>query len=94
MSFAKFQQRAQDWALVGVAAVGGDQTRVALVNMGPTPMRAHAVEAALAGGADDAEAARLADVGTNPSEDLRADANYRKHLARLFTARALAELRT
>lgn len=92
MSFSKFQQRSQDWALVGVAAVGGDTTRVALVNMGPTPLRAHAVEDALAGCATPAEAARLADVGTEPPEDAHADATYRRHLARLFTARALDEL--
>ena len=46
-AFEKFNRRAQDWAIVGVAAVGGDDPGVALVNMGSTPLRATAVEAAL-----------------------------------------------
>ena len=50
-SFQKFNRRAQDWAIVGVAAVTGARPGVALVNMGPVPLRAGAVEAALAGGA-------------------------------------------
>ena len=46
-AFEKFNRRAQDWAIVGVAAVGGDQPGIALVNMADTPVRATAVEAAL-----------------------------------------------
>ncbi|MBO0806010.1 MAG: FAD binding domain-containing protein, partial [Nocardiopsaceae bacterium] len=58
-SFQKFTKRAIDWAIVGVAAQGdgASRTRVALVNMGPTPLRAAAVEAALASGASPADAA-------------------------------------
>ncbi|WP_167005844.1 xanthine dehydrogenase family protein subunit M [Mumia sp. ZJ430] len=92
VSFVKFHQRAQDWAIVGVAAVGGTSPRVALVNMAATPVRARAVEEALTNGAGIADAAALADVGTAPSKDLRADATYRRHLARVMTARALAEV--
>ena len=92
VSFVKFHQRAQDWAIVGVAALGGASPRVALVNMAATPWRARAVEQALADGADIAEAAALADVGTAPSTDLRADATYRRHLARVITERALAQV--
>jgi aerobic carbon-monoxide dehydrogenase medium subunit len=91
-SFQKFTQRAQDWAIVGVAAIGGDLPRIALVNMALTPVRALAVEKALSGGADIVEAARHADEGTSPSSDLRADAAYRRHLARTLTHRALAEI--
>ena len=50
-SFQKFNRRAQDWAIVGVATVAGTYTRVGLINMGPVPLRATAVEEALAGGA-------------------------------------------
>ncbi|MEZ5343059.1 MAG: hypothetical protein R2706_16930 [Acidimicrobiales bacterium] len=50
-SFQKFNRRAQDWAIVGVAAVANGSTSVALINMGQTPMRAVAVEAALRSGA-------------------------------------------
>jgi aerobic carbon-monoxide dehydrogenase medium subunit len=92
VSFQKFRQRSQDWAIVGVAAVGGDEPAVALVNMGQTPVRAAATEQALAAGATVAEAARLADEGTVPSSDVRGDAAYRRQLARTLTRRALTEL--
>jgi aerobic carbon-monoxide dehydrogenase medium subunit len=90
-SFQKFTKRAIDWAIVG-AAVQGDQ--VALVNMGSTPLRASAVEQALAGGAAPAEAAAYAAQGTSPPEDINADRAYREHLARVLVGRALAESRS
>ena len=89
--FEKFNRRAQDWAIVGVSAVvwaGGD-VGVGLVNMHSTPVRAAAVESALAGGASAAEAAELAAEGCEPSEDLNASVEYRQHLARVLTRRAL-----
>lgn len=91
-SYQKFRQRAQEWAIVGVAAQGGPETTVTLVNMASTPLRAAATEAALAGGASRDEAAALADEGTSPSDDLRADVIYRRHLCRTLVGRALAEL--
>ena len=84
--YEKFTRRANDWAIVGVATVAG---RIALVNMGETPLRAGASEAALADGASIAEAAGLAVVGTNPGADMHGDADYRRHLATLLTRRAL-----
>ncbi|HLI54157.1 MAG TPA: xanthine dehydrogenase family protein subunit M [Acidimicrobiales bacterium] len=90
-SFQKFQRRAQDWAIVGVAAVRGPRPGVALVNMGPTPLRATAVEEALAAGAGAAEAAEHAADGLEPPEDLNASAEYRRHLARVLVRRALEE---
>jgi len=89
-NYQKFNRRAQDWAIVGVAAVqvnGG--TNVSLVNMGSTPIRAGAVEAALAGGASAADAAEAAADGTEPPTDLNASPEYREHLARVLTQRAL-----
>lgn len=89
-SYQKFTRRAQDWAVVGAAAVRlAAGTSVALVNMGATPLRAVAVEAALAGGASAADAARLADEGTEPAADLHAGTDYRRHLARVLVERAL-----
>lgn len=88
-AFEKFNRRAQDWAIVGVAAVGGDVPAVALVNMGSTPVRASAVEAALAAGAPAAEAAEAADEGTDPPGDLNASPEFRRHLARVLVRRAL-----
>jgi carbon-monoxide dehydrogenase medium subunit len=84
--YQKFTRRSNDWAIVGVAAVGG---RVALANMGATPLRASAVEEALASGVAVAEAAALAADGTEPGEDIHADREFRQHLARVLTERAL-----
>lgn len=88
--FQKFNRRAQDWAIVGVAAwKGNGGSGVALVNMGGTPIRATAVEAALASGASAAEAAEVAADGAEPPGDLNASPEYRRHLARVLTRRAL-----
>ena len=88
-SFQKFNRRAQDWAIVGVAAVAG--RGVGLVNMAATPVRAPATEAALAAGASAADAAARADEGLDPSSDLNASAEFRRHLARVLVRRALEE---
>ncbi len=88
-AFEKFNRRAQDWAIVGVAAVGGDRPGVALVNMASRPVRAAAVEAALAAGASAADAAAVAAEGTDAPTDLNASAEYREHLARVLVGRAL-----
>lgn len=91
-SYQKFNRRAQDWAIVGaVAARNGESTRVALVNMGPTPLRAARVEAALAGGSAPAAAAEHAAEGTEPPGDLNASVEYREHLARVLVRRALEQ---
>jgi aerobic carbon-monoxide dehydrogenase medium subunit len=90
-SFQKFTKRAIDWAIVGVA-VQGDS--VALVNMGQTPVRASAVERALASGAAPREAAAHAAQESSPPEDLNAGRGYREHLARVLVRRALEESRS
>lgn len=91
-SFQKFNRRAQDWAIVGVAAWrrNGD-SRVALVNMGSTPILAAAVSAALAGGASIEEAAAQAAADADPQADLNASVEYRQHLAKVLVKRALTE---
>ncbi len=86
--YQKFTRRANDWAIVGVAATGG---RIALANMGPVPLRAGAAERALSDGASPAQAAELAAEGTSPGEDMHADREYRQHLARVLTRRALEQ---
>jgi carbon-monoxide dehydrogenase medium subunit len=89
-SYQKFNRRAQDWAIVGAVAArvhGG--THVALVNMGSTPLRASAVENALAQGASASDAAREAAAGTEPPSDLNASPEYRAHLAQVLVRRAL-----
>jgi carbon-monoxide dehydrogenase medium subunit len=89
-SYLKFRRRSQDWATVGVAAVQVDGgVRVALTNMGPTPLRATAVEQALGRGADAAAAAAQAAEGTSPPSDTNGSADYRRHLAGVLVRRAL-----
>jgi carbon-monoxide dehydrogenase medium subunit len=92
-SYQKFHQRSQDWAVVGVAAqqLADGSHGVGLVNMGPVPVRARAVERALAAGQGVDAAAELAAEGTTAPSDLRADGEYREHLARVLTAKALSE---
>lgn len=91
-SFQKFNRRAQDWAIVGASVQQHNgSARVALVNMHPTPTRAAAVESALSGGANAADAAGQAAEGLQPSSDLNASVEYRQHLARVLTRRGLNE---
>lgn len=91
-SFQKFNRRAQDWAIVGVAAWkrNGD-CGVGLVNMGSTPIYAQAVVDAVKSGASAADAAAVAAEGTEPQSDLNATPEYREHLARVLVRRALQE---
>jgi aerobic carbon-monoxide dehydrogenase medium subunit len=98
-SYKKFNRRAQDWAVVGVAAVVERQNgtinaaRIGLTNMGSTPLRATAAESALSGASADsvAEATQSADEGTSPSSDIAASSEYRRHLARVLSRRAVEE---
>src|SRR4051812_453265 len=95
----KFVRIAHQWPIVAVAAAvrvdGGTiaEARIGLANMGSTPVRARAGEDALAGQpvTEDAvrAAAERADEGTNPPSDLNGDADYRRHLARVLTRRAV-----
>lgn len=91
-SFQKFNRRAQDWAIVGVVALHNGTTAVSLVNMGSVPIRATAVEEAVARGDGATVAAEQADVGTEPSSDVNASSEYRRHLARVLVRRALEEV--
>lgn len=97
--YEKFHRTAQAWAVLGAAAAVRRENgviaeaRVALVNAGPTPVRASGVEAALVGVGDlaavKAASARASD-GTAPPSDLNGSAEYRRHLAGVLTARAVA----
>ena len=100
-AYRKFNRRSEDWAVVAVTALvkrDGDRcedVRVAISNMGSVPLRAHATEQALRGGplnadAIDAAASQAADA-TDPPADLNASADYKRHLARVMSARALKE---
>jgi carbon-monoxide dehydrogenase medium subunit len=93
--YEKFNRVAQAWAVVAVAALvrrengGIAEARIGLTNMGSTPLRATATERSLAAGDPVAQAAALAAEGTTPSSDLSAGADYRAHLARVLTRRAV-----
>ena len=99
--YEKFARRSEDWAMVGVCALvkasGGqcEDVRIGLTHMGSTPLRATAAEEALRGGPLDAEriaaAAEQAAEGTDPPGDLNATPDYKRHLARTLTGRALAQ---
>ncbi|CAK7286335.1 MULTISPECIES: FAD binding domain-containing protein [Streptomyces] len=96
--YEKFHRVAQDWAIVGVAALVRRENgriaeaRVGLTNMGATPLRASAAEAALAGADGPGPVARAAGAaaeGTRPGQDASASPEYRTHLARVLTERAV-----
>ena len=100
--YEKFTRRAEDWAMVGVCALVSrapdgtcDDVRIGLTHMGPTPLRATAAEEALRGSKlDDAAIAGAADHaadGTDPPGDLNATPDYKRHLARVLTRRALEQ---
>ncbi|WP_377640539.1 FAD binding domain-containing protein [Oryzobacter terrae] len=95
--YEKFVRVSHQWSIVGVAAAlrveGGTiaEARVGLTNMGSTPLRARSVEEALVGrsASDLGDACDTAADGTNPPSDLNGDADYRRHLARVLTRRAV-----
>jgi carbon-monoxide dehydrogenase medium subunit len=99
--YEKFNRRAEDWAMVGVCALVRtsdgtcEDVRIGLTHMGSTPLRAGASEAALRGQRLDADsiarAAEQAPEGTKPPGDLNATPDYKRHLARVLTRRALME---
>jgi carbon-monoxide dehydrogenase medium subunit len=100
-SYQKFNRRSEDWAMVGVCAVvkanGStcEDVRIGLTNMGSTPLRANAVEDALRGQElspeNIAKAAELAAEGTRPAGDLNASTEYKQHLVRVLTRRAITD---
>ena len=98
--YQKFNRRQEDWSMVAVSALvkkAGDgsceDVRIGLTHMCNVPLRATAAEAALRGQPLDAEriaaAAEQAPEGTDPPADLNATADYKRHLARVLTRRAL-----
>ena len=97
--YEKLNRVAQAWSIVAVAAAvrRSDgviaEARIGLTNMGSVPLRAAASEAALAGAPATAEAVALASAsaaeGTSAPSDQSAKADYREHLARVLTRRAV-----
>ena len=88
--FEKFNRRAQDWAIVGVAAWRSNgNSGIALVNMGSTPILAVSASNALNQGASIADAAELAAAEAEPQSGLNASSDYRIHLAKVLVRRAL-----
>ena len=91
--YLKHVRRQQDWATVAVAAARlNGSVHVGLAGMGATPLRAHAVEQAVAGGATPADAAARAAEGTDPPSDVSASSEYRAHLAQVLVRQALEQI--
>jgi carbon-monoxide dehydrogenase medium subunit len=90
-AYEKFTRRSNDWAIVAVAVatLPGGARQIGLVNMGGTPLRARATEAALASGASIDVAAALAAEGTEPPADSHGTPEYRRHLVTVLVKRAL-----
>ena len=90
-TYLKFRRRMSDWAIVGVGAqkLDNGQYRIGITNAAPTPIRAVAVEQALASGASPAEAAKQATQGLDPAPDLRGSAEYKLNLAQILVERAI-----
>ena len=99
----KFLPRtADDYATVSVAAAmrladgAVADARIVLGAVGPTPIRARAAEAALAGAKPSrerlAQAAALVRDEVDPLDDLRGSAEYKREMARVWTERALLAL--
>ena len=99
--YEKYSRRAEDWAMVGICALvkasdgSCEDVRIGLTNMGSTPLRATAAEEALRGQGLEADriaaAAEQAAEGTEPPGDLNATPDYKRHLARVLTRRALGQ---
>jgi aerobic carbon-monoxide dehydrogenase medium subunit len=99
MAYVKHPHPASRFAIVGVAAVlsvsGGkcEKASVAITGAGSKATRAKGVEAALAGKAVDAQslaaAAEKAADGIDASADLQGSVEYKQHLTRVYTRRAL-----
>ena len=101
-SFLELSRRHGDFALAGVGALlglDGDgavaDARIALIGVGTTAVRAGAAEEALRGRAPTeeafAEAAAALDGEIDPSGDIHATAEYRRHVAGVLVRRALAK---
>ena len=97
--FEEFALRRGDFAIAAVAAIlqlrDGQvaQARVAAMGVGPTPLRLHATERSLTGEPwSDAAVRRAAEAAraeVEPDSDLKASADYRRHLVRALTERCL-----
>jgi carbon-monoxide dehydrogenase medium subunit len=101
-SYQKLANQASGYAIVGVAAVVSPDgngafadVRVGVTGTAAVPWRAKGTEAALRGGVLDeaaiAQAAALVDDGIEPLDDLHGSAEYRRHVTRGLTRRAIQE---
>ena len=94
VAYAKFVQKASGFAIAGCAVrADGDRVAVGITGVAPTAYRAAAVEAALGRGSLTAasieRASQHAVDDVEPLGDIHASAEFRAHLARVYTKRAL-----
>jgi carbon-monoxide dehydrogenase medium subunit len=94
--YEKVPHPASGFPVVGVAvrikrsAGGIAMARIGVTGMGARAFRARNAEALLEGGANAAAAAAVVGVGEEANSDLYASADYRRHLAQVHAARAIA----
>jgi len=99
-AYHKAERKVGDYATAGVAAMiqideSGTCTKagIGLTNVNPLPLRASRSEEALVGtkltDADIAKAALYASEDCNPSDDLRGDEDYKRHLVKIITKRMI-----
>jgi carbon-monoxide dehydrogenase medium subunit len=99
-AYHKAERKVGDYATAGVAVqLGIDDNGqctyagIGLTNVNSVPMRAERSEAALVGtslgDADIEKAAQYAAEDCNPSDDLRGDEDYKRHLVKVITKRMI-----
>jgi carbon-monoxide dehydrogenase medium subunit len=99
-AYVKLERKVGDFATAGVAAqltLGSgevcEQVRIALTNVGPTPIEARQAGEVLRGNRIEPamvkRAGQLAAEASDPSADLRGSVEYKRDLVRVLTVRAL-----
>lgn len=94
-TYLKLLQPASGFAIVGVAVhvvkSGGkvSKCRVGVTGLSGSAFRAKSVEAAVESGKSPADASATVADGADANSDIHSSAEYRKHMARVYTKRAL-----
>ena len=92
VSYQKMVQPASGFAVVGIAArVGKGFARIGVTGLAGKAYRAKTAEKIMQDSADIAKASAAVADGADANSDLFASADYRRHLAQVYAARALKQ---